>query len=60
MDPASSMPPSAEYAAEFPSLAEGAKLPQAPKHSKKEHRNRKEADRGTSDAPKTYESPMQV
>ena len=39
----SSMPPSTENAAEFPSLAEGAEQPQAPKHSKKEHRNPKTA-----------------
>ena len=42
----SSMPPSTENAAEFPSLAEGAKQPQAPKHSKKEHRNPKTAKSG--------------
>ena len=32
---------SAEHAAEFPSLAEGATLPQAPKHSRKESRQPK-------------------
>ena len=41
--PTSSMPPSAELAAEFPSLAEGAKLPQAPKHTRKESKQSKTA-----------------